>query len=202
MNNHDVLEDKCCWLFIKFQPQIDNLNSNLMAQVLIVVLANRSKQMRSMQNGYFLDIMNVSGYDGCTFVSDLVSILSSVKCERLEIGDQSLWREETQALVQAMESGVKTVRLANEKTLDIETLTEYSGQGVCRVIDLFVGHWCSTLNLAATRYGEELRTWAEKKNWGVTTSDDGIKVEGTWVGPKCSKRTLSKKSSKPKKHSH
>ena len=148
MNNHDVLEDKCCWLFIKFQPQIDNLNSNLMAQVLIVVLANRSKQMRSMQNGYFLDIMNVSGYDGCTFVSDLVSILSSVKCERLEIGDQSLWREETQALVQAMESGVKTVRLI-EVTLDIDTLTEYSGQGVCRVIDLYVGHYCSMSDTAA-----------------------------------------------------
>ena len=78
-------------------------------------------------------------------------------------------------MVPAMESGVKTLRLA-EVTLDIEALTEYSGQGVCRVIDFYVGHWCSESDTAA-RYGEELYTWAGRKNWRINKSGNSIKVE-------------------------
>ena len=80
-----------------------------------------------------LSIMNVTG-------SDLVSILSSVKSQRLYIFSNlseryqryslgSLGREETRALVQAMESRVESVGLAGEMTLDIKILMEYSGQG-------------------------------------------------------------------------
>ena len=49
-------------------------------------------------------------------------------------------REETQGLLQAMESGVekawlgfKNVKQEYEVTLDIKALTEYSGQGVCSI---------------------------------------------------------------------
>ena len=106
-----------------------------------------------------LCIMNVSGYD-------LVSILSSVKCQYLNITHRhSLGREETWALVQAMESGVWRVSLESEVTLDIETLTEYSGQGVCRELRLYYD--------TADRYKEELkRTWARNINWKVAWEDE------------------------------
>ena len=100
-----------------------------------------------------LYIQNVSG-------CDLVSILTSLKCQELTITSQSLGREETQALVQAMESGVKKVTLSDGVTLDMEALAEYSGQGVCRQVELVRGD-------AAARYREELRKWARSKNWKV-----------------------------------
>ena len=65
--------------------------------------------------------LNIEKVSGC----DLVSLLSSLKCGNLTIYDQSLGREETQALVQAMESRVEKVELGNEVTLDIDTLIEY-----------------------------------------------------------------------------
>ena len=99
-----------------------------------------------------LDIENVSG-------CDLASLLTSVKCRLLQISRQNLEREETQALVQAMESGVKTVWLEREVTLDMETLTEYSGQGVCRSVQVVL------MRDTATRYSEEMRTWARSRNW-------------------------------------
>jgi len=102
----------------------------------------------------FLDIENVSG-------CDLVSILTNIKCEVLTIYRQSLWREETQALVQTMESRVKEVKLWEEVTLDIEAMTEYSGQGQCNIMKL--------AGDSAARYREVLRTWARSKKWRVQT---------------------------------
>ena len=55
-----------------------------------------------------VDISNVSG---------LVNILDSVKSKVLTIISQSLGTEETQALVQAMESGVEVVRLYGETSV-------------------------------------------------------------------------------------
>ena len=105
----------------------------------------------------YLHIENVSG---CY----LVSILTSVKCQRL--GIYSLGREETKALVQAMESGVEEVMLGGRVTLDIEALTEYSGQGVCREVEL-----------RNDRYREELRTWAKTRSWIVIKDySDSYKV--------------------------
>jgi len=98
-------------------------------------------------------IENVSG-------CDLVTILDSVKSEKLSISSQSLDSEETQALVRAMESGVEWVWLYREVTLDIRDLMEYSGQGKCRKVR------CD--RDTAGRYREQLRTWATSRNWEVT----------------------------------
>jgi len=99
-----------------------------------------------------LCIRNVSG-------CDLGTLLTFIKCQRLQIKRQSLGREETQALVQAMESHVEKVELGfgDSVTLDIEALTEYSGQGVCSRVVL----WDDTV----PRYREEMRTWASSRNW-------------------------------------
>merc|ERR1712227_1143818 len=88
--------------------------------------AKHLASLASCVTGY-LWIVNVSG-------CDLVSLLTSLKCEALHISRQSLGREETHALVQAMESGVEKVMLGGEVTLDIGALTKYSGQGVCRAV--------------------------------------------------------------------
>ena len=92
--------------------------------------------------------------------SGLVSILSNVAgCRGLFIDNQTLDVEETEALVKGMESdgwGL-TLILREGVTLDIKTLTTYSGQGQCH------GVYCS--GDTAARYREELQTWAKCKNW-------------------------------------
>ena len=85
---------------------------------------------------------------------DLGNLLTSLKCKELHIARQSLGREETRALVQAIESSVEKVML------DIEALTEYGGQGQCMKVLLDYAR-------TADRYGEEIRSWAKSINWAV-----------------------------------
>ena len=104
-------------------------------------------------------IVDIKNVRGC----DLVTILDSVKSRVLSIRNQSLGREETQALVRAMESRVEEVKLIEEVTLNIRVLMEYSGQGKCW--KLVCG------NNSANRYREQLRTWATSRNWRVNCDD-------------------------------
>ena len=106
----------------------------------------------------FVFLSKVSGYD-------LVSLFTSLKCQALQILRQSLGREETRALVQAMESSVEEVVLGWDLTLDMEALAEYSGQGVCRQVLLSSD--------SVSRYQEELKTWARSRNWRVAQDGDG-----------------------------
>ena len=62
--------------------------------------------------------------------------LTNLKCKYLFIYRQSLGREETRALVQAMESGVEDITLGGGVTLDMETLAEFSGQKMCKEVAL------------------------------------------------------------------
>ena len=98
--------------------------------------------------------VHIQKVSGC----DLVTILDSVNCGELRIYKQSLGREETEALVQAMESHVKGLVLS-DVTLDIEALNKYSGRGKWR-------HFVCEEETAA-RYREELRSWASNKGWDV-----------------------------------
>ena len=109
-------------------------------------------------------VVSIKNVRGC----DLVSIFTSLKCDRLVINNQSLGREETGALVQAMESGVRIVILGamgdrergGEVTLDIGVLTEYNGQGRCCEVNLYGG--------IVARYGEEIRAWARSGHMRIT----------------------------------
>ena len=103
----------------------------------------------------FLHVDNASG-------CDMVSFLTSLKCTDLIISSQNLGRDETQALVQALESSVVTMELGGRATLDIEALAEYSGQGRCRRLRL-------QNTETKEKYRQELKTWARSKNW---TYDD------------------------------
>ena len=110
----------------------------------------------------------INEVSGC----DLVSLLKSVKCRILHIRRQTLGRELTQALVQAMESRVEKLRLCEfvrlgdkkgEGKVDIEALTEYSGQGRCRTLEV--------TKYKQTTYQKELRHWAKSRNWRVNSKD-------------------------------
>ena len=93
-------------------------------------------------------------------LSHIVSILDSVKSELLSFDNQTLSSEETRALVRAMESGVEEVVLGDrgEVSLDITTLTQYSGQGKCVEVN------CYNYTTANT-YWEEAKTWARRIDW-------------------------------------
>ena len=104
-----------------------------------------------------LVIGNVSG-------CDLVTILDSVKSDWLYIRRQKLGVEETQALVRAMDSGVKKLNLNVGVTLDIAWAMRYNGQGKCRKVECVLD--------TTRRYREQLRTWATSRKWKVTLDDE------------------------------
>ena len=93
----------------------------------------------------------------------LTSFLKRVNCESLRIKNQNLDRSETQALVQAMDSGVESLHLSTV-TLKIDHLVTYSGQGQCRQVSLFAGEdpkmWRVNMKWA--------KDWAMSRDWAVT----------------------------------
>ena len=96
-----------------------------------------------------LVIQNITG-------CDLVTALNSGKSRALDIKYQRLGRDETQALVRALETRVKDLHLEGV-TLNITALTKYSGQGRCRLV--------SCVNSDIVKHRKKLKTWAERKHW-------------------------------------
>ena len=95
---------------------------------------------------------------------DLASVLNSLKCDELIISRQEIGTELSQALVQAMESGVAEVTLNSDyysgkkMYLGIASLTNYSGQGKCEKVTV----------MRPNRYHyrdefESLRTWVRNR---------------------------------------
>ena len=78
--------------------------------------------------------------------------------------------------MQAMESGVKEVRLSDGVTLDMETLSKYSGQGQCRRVTL--GNYKGTTYKDReelkvwNRYKKKLKSWARSKKWRIYKDDE------------------------------
>ena len=90
-------------------------------------------------------------YLGIVTGCDLISLMDSLKCSSLYFRSQIIGREETQALVRAMESRVEEVRRAScgaRMTLDIMELLKYSGQGRCRYFEcnevMILDYWGRT----------------------------------------------------------
>ena len=70
-----------------------------------------------------------------------------------------------------MESGVWTVELNEEVILDIDALTEYSGQGTCNRVNYDT----------ATRYRSRLTTWATEINWTTRVSENYLSLERSTI---------------------
>ena len=111
--------------------------------------------------------------------SDLISMLDSIDDIWLfAIGRQSLGSEETRALVRAMETRVESVILggSGKVSLDIGALTQYSGQGMCSVMECF-GEF-------VVRYANELISWADNANvnWDWDEDEDSLEeLELVWL---------------------
>ena len=129
----------------------------------------------------------VDNIKGC----DLVSILDRVKSKDLSISNQRLGKEETQALVRAMETRVESVVLydvdlavalhcilrrfsegfATLGNVSIEALESYSLQGKCCALKAYVHNY---------RDREFMRTLARRGNWKIVEDDPGyIKIMRT-----------------------
>ena len=98
----------------------------------------------------------------------LVNILDNIKCKYLAIKKQSLGSEETQAMVQAMVSRVKNVELCDGVSVDVTTLTQYSGHGKC--------NWVRCYGDTGGRYREEVRSWGQRINWSLQESVRVIQI--------------------------
>ena len=97
----------------------------------------------------------------------LVTILDNVTCAELYLSGQSLDREETGALMRAMDTRVEELTLEGgwlSLVLAMAALTESSGQGMCRVVTCYED--------TAARHREELGAWARSRNWEVTQDND------------------------------
>ena len=80
----------------------------------------------------------INGVSGC----DLCTLIDSVKSEELLIFSQCLGREETQALMRAMESHLKELVLCEVKTPDMEALVKCSRHVNCGLeINLVNVNW-------------------------------------------------------------
>ena len=98
-------------------------------------------------------------YDNVTGC-DLVTILDSLQCNEIGLGFNDLGKEEeAQALVRAMESRVERLYFHDTLGMDIHVrnLTEYSGQGRCRVIT------CE--HVTDLNFIEKLLCWSGEKGW-------------------------------------
>ena len=92
--------------------------------------------------------------------------MSNVHSLGLFIDNQTLDVEDTKALVKSMEAdGFRITLMIGDVILDINTLTEYSGNGQCSDVRISGD--------TADRYRDELRTWAKNKQWRVDTDIDG-----------------------------
>ena len=88
---------------------------------------------------------------------DLVNILDNIKCQSCRMYDQSLNREESLALVRAMESRVESVELRlGRGEVDIKALTQYNGEGRCGEVVYY-----------GDRYRDEIRSWAKSIDWDI-----------------------------------
>ena len=117
-------------------------------------------------------VSSVTGTVRISFVichqGGLIPLLNSIKCDTLHISSQTLGREETQALVRAMESNVKWLEMGygGSVHLDIKALTQYTGEGRCEQVEL----WGDTGN----RYMTEVERWAKMSNRGINPLQENI----------------------------
>lgn len=112
-----------------------------------------------------VSINNLSGID-------MKSFLNSLKCQNFWIYRQTLGREDTEALVQAMESRVERVGLQELVTLEMETLVTYSGLGRCREVHLFC---CDDdRELWRVNLKEPFKNWALSRNWAVIRDNNSL----------------------------
>ena len=87
----------------------------------------------------------------------ICQVYGKARCNVLGIGHQILNEHSTRALVETMEARINYLLIRANVLLDIDTLIEYSGLGLCK--DIRLGYD------AANKYGERLMKWASRCKW-------------------------------------
>jgi len=162
---NEKIEELTCRASLAYHGLLGSVGSMILRDVDLSPIS--AEHMASLVSSVTsqLHIENVSG-------CDLVSLFTSLKCEVLVIIRQSLGKEETRALVEALESVVEGVELETRWTLDMmNSLAAYSGQGMCGEL----AFWRD--DLVASYSIEEVRTWARRRNWKVALHDEDGLVE-------------------------
>ena len=104
----------------------------------------------------YIEITNISGFD-------LTGLLDSVNCIMLSL-TQNMNQEETNALVRAMSTRADTVYLGSSEgvtSLDVDTLTQYKGDGKCNAI------YCYLPNRNKWIGKERTEQWARMMDWSI-----------------------------------
>ena len=108
----------------------------------------------------------IKAVTGC----DLIRIIESVKSEWFYIHEQDIDKEVCEAVVRAMDTRIDRVELEyrmlwnREVSLDTGALTQYSGRGRCRKVEVWAGR--------SDKYRQWLRDWARDRDWSVTKDDE------------------------------
>ena len=126
--------------------------------------------------------INVNTCDG-----DLSPVLANINCNWVQFslyykGKWSLTTAETQALVTAMVSGVKTVRM-DKIERDMEVLAQYDGKGKCDCIELENHRTMDMDNrrYVNTEYGDKMEDWARRVGWQITRREEEKLVSDTSI---------------------
>ena len=170
-----VVQIRALWrnptLGIPYHPPIEALLSaaslarqGFLTEVELMHLGSRHGEKVDLSSIPIVDLVKLSKCvsDGVKFENvsgDWSPVLNNINCDfvQFEKEKKSLTTAESQALLTAMVSRVKTVRTA----LDLEVLAQYNGKGKCDRIELT---WVTT------DYGDKMEEWARKVGWQIQES--------------------------------
>ena len=155
------IERSCSTIFISGDPKQAIALSNLLSLGVIESVQHLDLELNPGISS--LDLGSLPGNHLLTLVPcvtesitirdvtnyDVTTLIESVRCKELILSGQKLNQEETEALVRAMTTRVEILQLDMDAVgldysvslyLDFDTLTNYTGDGICRVVSF--NHTC------------------------------------------------------------
>ena len=161
---------------VKFMVIVHDLGILDLSSIPIVDLQKLSK---CVSDGVRI---NMNTCDG-----DLSPVIANINCNWVQLslhhhlkGKSSLTTAETQALVTAMVSGVKTVRM-DKIERDMEVLAQYDGKGKCDCIELENHRTMDNRRYVNTEYGDKMEEWARRVGWQITRREEEKLVSDTSI---------------------
>ena len=97
---------------------------------------------------------------------DISQLLPLISCHKLWIWDTDLSRNDTESLVNCLNTNVSELVLWGGATVDISVLCQYNGTGKCQYVHCGYDSY--------ERYRGEVTRWAHNMGWKVDDSGNGI----------------------------
>ena len=89
---------------------------------------------------------------------DISQLLPLISCQKLVIGDTNLSSNDTESLVNCLNTNVSVLGLC-DTTVDISVLSQYNGTGKCELVKCSDGSY--------RRYRGQVTQWAHNMGWKV-----------------------------------